>query len=83
VVLLLFRATNNTNTPREDREVTMRTDCNDWISSACRRRQRAGGTARANREPAYIFAATHIASMTVTDSESGTASATVRVKITR
>jgi len=33
--------------------------------------------------PAYTFAATHIASMTLTDSESGTASATVRVKITR
>ena len=46
---------------------------------------RVGDTSRANREPAYIFvfAATHIASMTVTDSESGTASATVRVKITR
>jgi len=44
---------------------------------------RGGVTARADPEPAHIFAATHIASMTLTDSESGTASATVRVKITR
>src|SRR5205085_8113402 len=34
------RAGNNTNAaPREDREVTMRTHCDDWISSTRRRRQ--------------------------------------------
>jgi len=44
---------------------------------------RGGVTARADPEPAYTLAATRLASMTLTDSESGTASATVRVKITR
>jgi hypothetical protein len=115
VVLLLFRATNNTNTaPREDREVTMRTHCDDLISSAGRERRvvlalielllccapaakaDSGWAATATQGmtlanftisahslgPLHDMTA-HLARVTVTDSEGATASAAVKVKITR